>query len=806
MSNNWVIFRDISNLDSIKQEKLFLIQKYIDLLFSKDFLERFWYDLNQIKNNNIFDLFNLIDQNEKEFKKIIFIYFIQNKKFIFNWKDFSFEELKEKSIHKSKLQIISKEFEYYFNDILSDVIKFNNLKNKEENLKQKEIQINWKNIKLENISNHYSKMILHILKRQKNYEKNKWNNYYDVNISQDTMELFWIEQEDLYEENNDIKNNVWKYDFFKKVFKVAQKWYILTRNDLFLIEDLLKDLQNNKVVLLTWDTWSWKTKLARFLCSEFLETQHVFISWSKWLEDSDFTLEKNIDSLWLFWNEDKIVTWENKNFTYDEKLKNEAKRFLDYLKKTQEFISLINQDWAFQKEEIEKIDFMSKNLITEYHLMWIIKAAKLWVPCIIDEVNLIRPEVFMALNDLLTKKIGSKIQLPNALSDVEVKKWFCIILTWNDPDQNLKWWKYKSWRYNFDEASYNRLRVYAKNYFNQTLQTHNENKIDELDKTYEYLFDNELYSVLLMNIFISNNSWDLLKTWKYWFEITKKDFDWEYIDKKLFFDSIKNFAMWISTIQKAFAWDLLWEIKIPELASKSLKDMIKRKVFSMRNLEDVIWAYKKSTLSLDYFIYEEFIKHTTNIEEKFALLTIFKYFWFFWNLVTDNMEKSIDNIERKIYLERKNVWTLTLDDIEKKFIITKQDMYNEYFWSFDMPDDYFIKYINIEEIQNEAGVWNDIDSLWGNIEINPDVIIDWIDDIINSLNNINLEEIDVLFIYNIIEILEKLKEVIFDYDNEAIKNIFSIIIDINNWLENFKNKNISETELILSLKKLYENQ
>jgi hypothetical protein len=65
-------------------------------------------------------------------------------------------------------------------------------------------------------------------------------------------------------------------------------------------------------------------------------------------------------------------------------------------------------------------------------------------------------------------------------------------LTGNDPEQNSKAKKYQSGRYNFDEATYNRLRVYPKNYLNQINQTHKENKLNE-DDMEDYLNENELY-------------------------------------------------------------------------------------------------------------------------------------------------------------------------------------------------------------------------------------------------------------------------------------------------------------------------
>jgi hypothetical protein len=57
-----------------------------------------------------------------------------------------------------------------------------------------------------------------------------------------------------------------------------------------------------------------------------------------------------------------------------------------------------------------------------------------------------------------------------------------------------------------------------------------------------------------------------------------------------------------------------------------LQSAVKRKVFSMRNLKEVLDTYKEDTLPLDYHIYKEFIQHTTNQEEKYALLVIFHKF------------------------------------------------------------------------------------------------------------------------------------------------------------------------------------
>ena len=90
---------------------------------------------------------------------------------------------------------------------------------------------------------------------------------------------------------------VWKYDFFKKIQKSINDGYILTYKEIEFIQDVVKDLQNNKVVLFTGDTGSGKTELARFICTEYVGSgEYVFISGSKDLVSNDFTVEKSITS------------------------------------------------------------------------------------------------------------------------------------------------------------------------------------------------------------------------------------------------------------------------------------------------------------------------------------------------------------------------------------------------------------------------------------------------------------------------------------------------------------------------------
>jgi hypothetical protein len=48
-------------------------------------------------------------------------------------------------------------------------------------------------------------------------------------------------------------------------------------------------------------------------------------------------------------------------------------------------------------------------------------------------------------------------------------------------------------------------------------------------------------------------------------------------------------------------------------------------------------------------------------------------------LVTDNQDASFKNVEKKMDELAKNKKKIKLEDIENKFIVTKQDLYDKYF-------------------------------------------------------------------------------------------------------------------------------
>ena len=65
----------------------------------------------------------------------------------------------------------------------------------------------------------------------------------------------------------------------------------------------------------------------------------------------------------------------------------------------------------------------------------------------------------------------------------------------------------------------------------------------------------------------------------------------------------------------------------------------------MRNIRKILDDYKSSPYSLEYHIYKNYIRSTTNEAEKYALLRVFNDFGFFEGLVLDNQEVTLAKVE-----------------------------------------------------------------------------------------------------------------------------------------------------------------
>ena len=770
------IFNKVSYIDWLEQTRLFYEQKY------KDFtLEYEW------RITRITDILNNID-DFSVLEKLLVQKYSSEMTFNIYWKQLTFNQLQELEGPKSKTKIweVGKAIIEKVKFVLAD---FRNYKMLLQTLKNKKLDkenISWEEYSLDAITDFYRRATLSEIIKSERMKKSEQTDF-EIPFDDNFYELLWIDKEGRQKVSpKEIQDIAWKYKFFKTVQKSVEKWYIYTKSELDMIIEITEDLKDWKVVLLTGDTGSGKTEVAKFICKEFLKTKFVFISWSVDSEVWDFTVERAVNSRGVNDTEEHVVTWESKD---------EEKRALEFFNKLMGNRSfkqvVIDRAPDDQKDELrielEAIDFDKKHLITEYHLMALYKAATLWLPLIIDESNLIRTQVLLALNDLLMKKKWDPIQLPNGLHDIVVEEGYCAILTWNDPEQNKKAWKYTTWRSNYDEAFYNRLRVYAKDYFRQEAWEKKEQRLEELDKTLEYLNDNEMYWVILMMMFSWKNS--KTTTWKYGYEIMKRTSDgWWFLTKEWFFDEMKRYATLISEVQKAYSGEV---ITSNVNSTFSIKEAIKRKVFSMRNLLEVFGKYKNDNKALEYHLYKEFISHTTSKDELYALLLLANKNGFFQDIITDGKEKSISSVEKLIWSYPSEY---TVADIENKVIITKQDLYKEYFWSFEVSDAFFEwakKEINLQEASEDNGA---------SIEITIENLVDAIDWCKGLLDEkqIYFDIPTYLHISTVLKILQVELEWEPERFNDKLKAIYKVLNDLSNSLDELNDDN-SDNEVVLNL-------
>jgi len=121
------------------------------------------------------------------------------------------------------------------------------------------------------------------------------------------------------------------------------------------------------------------------------------------------------------------------------------------------------------KSDVEKqLDSLFENKIMgRYVLGEMYKAMKEGRPLIIDEANAISPDVLIAFNDLLTKKIGSSIRARSA--EFEIMEGYCVMWTGNTGE------RYKHARFNdIDPATYSRVHAIKLEYLPQSKGAGNE--------------------------------------------------------------------------------------------------------------------------------------------------------------------------------------------------------------------------------------------------------------------------------------------------------------------------------------------
>lgn len=528
-----------------------------------------------------------------------------------------------------------------------------------------------------------------------------------------TLEIWW-DSEDEDEISSLLREElVDPLVYFHAIQTIFRKYnYVLTFEDIGRLKKILTELNQGRIVFLSGDTGSGKTELALLVAQLYLDSKGIknrkaiLIWWSRETDLSDFTLEKVISSEnMMSKSSDDLIRGERNATTLKEKvldtiidksaIKNEIMSEIDQGEKTDEEKEQL-------KQEIEQLDLDKYHIFTKYHAKGLIKAMHDGVPLIIDEMNAIRPEVLIGLNHYFTRKVGEKITLPNGLGSFEIKEGFCILATGNDKEANTKKDMYEG-RYKIDESLINRMSVIEKWYMHQIDEQFSNSNLSEFDEErdqLEYLNANEIYGVLLMLLLDpkKKKGQRLTTSSKVWFEIMKESLVWKTAQetKSAFFLELKKFAIFIKKLQDAF------ERKHAVMCDGvDISNLITKRAFSMRNVREILSDYQEDSKSLFYHIYNKYLSQWNgNDDEYTGVLLALKEtgllpFQVNWSL---NLEwKALEEMKQKLanhFLREKNAGQgklsllgshnkktpLTQKLLDSKVILTKQDVYKEYFW------------------------------------------------------------------------------------------------------------------------------
>lgn len=528
-----------------------------------------------------------------------------------------------------------------------------------------------------------------------------------------TLEIWW-DSEDEDEISSLLREElVDPLVYFHAIQTIFRKYnYVLTFEDIGRLKKILTELNQGRIVFLSGDTGSGKTELALLVAQLYLDSKGIknrkaiLIWWSRETDLSDFTLEKVISSEnMMSKSSDDLIRGERNATTLKEKV---LDTIIDKSAIKNQIMSEINQGEKTDeekeqlKQEIEQLDLDKYHIFTKYHAKGLIKAMHDGVPLIIDEMNAIRPEVLIGLNHYFTRKVGEKITLPNGLGSFEIKEGFCILATGNDKEANTKKEMYEG-RYKIDESLINRMSVIEKWYMHQIDEQFSNSNLSEFDEQrdqLEYLNANEIYGVLLMLLLDpkKRKGKGLTTSSKVWFEIMKESLVWKTAQetKSAFFLELKKFAIFIKKLQDAF------ERKHAVMCDGvDISNLITKRAFSMRNVREILSDYQEDSKSLFYHIYNKYLSQWNgNDDEYTGVLLALKEtgllpFQVNWSL---NLEwKALEEMKQKLanhFLREKNAGQgklsllgshnkktpLTQKLLDSKVILTKQDVYKEYFW------------------------------------------------------------------------------------------------------------------------------
>ncbi len=270
-----------------------------------------------------------------------------------------------------------------------------------------------------------------------------------------------------------------------------------------VIEEAMVSLTKNPptTVYLHGDYGTGKTAIAVHLARTRFHKEPIIVAGNKFLEPERFTEELKIEKRNPvdFVNDQLKEFGSDRNFEEGEKtgdmigmLVGEKAKIIEQIIATRKKEQNVPDIDKSQKEEIKRmVDATFENQVQgRYVIGAMYKAMKEGRPLIIDEANAITPEVIIAFNDLMTKKIGEKIGVRSDEEEITVKEGYCVIWTGNTGG------RYKDARYNdMDPASLSRIHPIKVGYLPQTVYTSSLSGVFEerleLDKLSEKFMDAE---------------------------------------------------------------------------------------------------------------------------------------------------------------------------------------------------------------------------------------------------------------------------------------------------------------------------
>lgn len=443
------------------------------------------------------------------------------------------------------------------------------------------------------------------------------------------------------------------YDLLKEG-KIVETKYIEG-----LINEALPILTKNPptIVYFHGDFGSGKTALAVHLCKTRFHQDPIIISGSKFLEPDRLTEEFRLGKLSETELLNKMAAELGSSATFDEKTP--LDKILSELIGSKDILrTKLTENIQASRREKGETDILSKDVVDDieqqidgafgntvqgrYVLGAMYEAMNEGKPLIVDEANAISPDVLIAFNDLLTKKIGEKVQSRGVEGEFTIKKGYCVIWTGNTG----KRYENQAGRKDLDPAAYSRIVPIKVEYLPQSREissmevslkrlnldalneetlTSSGEMIELAKKIREEAQGDQIFQVLLLKLMNGRQGTELL---------TKKD------DKYATFKDLYRLSVGARLIMDLFEGKtehmgpgtgnldtLIGAKTYVEVASK-----LKKANLSMRELIDnIVGSYtdQDGSMDLEYYLYKFIKKYDQYREEQAIIVTLLRKCGFF---------------------------------------------------------------------------------------------------------------------------------------------------------------------------------